>query len=62
VKFSYEELLVDPLPIEIKDLTKLEEYMCDEDFVPVFGMNKPLFFSLPEEQKKSLKTERCLYK
>jgi len=57
---TYEMLTSGPIP-DFVDATKKEEYLSDEEFEKVFGMNKEQFGELPGWKKKSIKQNKNLF-
>ena len=58
--FPLKELQSKPYPISV-DSTKREMYLSDSDFKGVFGMDKVMFYTLPQWKILSLKKQNNLF-
>ena len=58
--YSYDSLVSRTAPVGI-DHSRLESYLCDDEFCDVFGMTKDVFYALPLWKQQKLKKERKLY-
>jgi len=59
-RYTYEELLSKKYPKGI-DVTRLESYLSDEEFIQVFTVTKQEFEKFPIWKKESVKKELCLF-
>jgi len=58
--YSYEEISARKKPPGV-DVTCLEKYLVDEEFVRIFGMTKDKFYLIPVWKRVTLRKEKLLY-